>query len=119
MMTFSDRAVPVYLHRQPIDFRLQINGLSLIVQNNLLLDPFSAALFAFTNRSRNRIKILYWSRNGFCLWLKRLEKDKFVWPRSATADVVTLSTEELSWLLEGFDIWRQPPHQRLQYCAVG
>ncbi len=66
MMSFKPD-IPVYLHQQTIDFRKQINGLSMIVQESLLLDPFTANFFVFINRNRTRIKILYWDRNGFCL----------------------------------------------------
>ena len=64
MMAFH-KDINVFLHRAPVDFRKQINGLSLLVQEQMALDPFGEALFAFTNRARNRIKILYWQRNGF------------------------------------------------------
>lgn len=111
--------LPVYLHRLPVDFRKAINGLSLIVQESLLLDPYSKVLFVFINKSRDRIKLLYWERNGFCLWQKRLEKNKFAWPRKHTTATVELTTQELNWLLDGFDIWRMPPHQRLFYDSVG
>ena len=111
--------LPVYLHRLPVDFRKAINGLSLIVQEELHLDPYAQCLFVFINKARNRIKLLYWERNGFCLWHKRLEKHKFAWPLRHTTDTVELSTQELNWLLDGFDIWRMPPHQRLFYDRVG
>jgi transposase len=117
MMRFS-KEIAVYLHLEPVDFRKAINGLSVIVQESLQLDPFAAACYVFVNRSRNRIKILYWERNGFCLWLKRLEKDKFAWPKKITDASVSLTIQELHWLLEGFDIWRQPPHQPINYQAV-
>ena len=117
MMRFVEE-LPVYLHRQPVDFRKAINGLSVIVQESMSLDPFGAACFVFVNRARNRIKILYWERNGFCLWLKRLEKDKFAWPKKHRDDYITMTTKELHWLLDGFDIWRQPPHQQLHFDAV-
>jgi len=116
MMRFT-KTLPVYLHRDPVDFRKAINGLSVIVQEHLLLNPFDDACFVFINRYRNRLKILYWEKNGFCLWLKRLEKDKFAWPKRGQMKL-TLSLEELNWLLDGFDIWRQPPHQMLHFNAV-
>ncbi len=59
MMSIEKKA-KIYLHREPIDFRLQINGLSLFVQEHMALDPFAEALFVFVNRNRNRIKIIYW-----------------------------------------------------------
>jgi transposase len=111
--------ITVYLHRLPVDFRKAINGLSLIVQNDLGFDPYAESLFVFTNKSRNRIKLLYWERNGFCLWQKRLEKNKFAWPLKHSSDSVTLNVKELNWLLDGFDIWRLPPHEQLFYDSVG
>ena len=111
--------VPVYLHRQPVDFRKAINGLSLMVQDERLLDAYSESLFVFINKARNRIKLLYWEKNGFCLWMKRLEKNKFSWPSKHIETSVNLNTQELNGLLDGFDIWRMPPHQRLFYEAVG
>lgn len=111
--------VTVYLHRQPVDFRKAINGLSLIVQEELELDPYSESLFVFVNKARNRLKLLYWERNGFCLWQKRLEKNKFAWPLKHSGDAIKVDTQELNWLLDGFDIWRMPPHQRLFYDSVG
>lgn len=117
MMTSNDKA-DVYLHREPVDFRKQINGLSVIVEASMELTLFSNSYFVFTNRQRSAIKIIYWQRNGFCLWMKRLEKDKFAWPKHLNQDAITISTEELHWLLDGFDIWKNPPHQMLQYTSV-
>ena len=116
MRLFVD-APKVYLHRKPVDFRKQINGLSLLVEDGLQLNPFDEALFIFINRSRNRLKILYWERNGFCLWLKRLEKDKFAWPKHNTEDVVRLNGADLHWLLTGLNPF-QRPHQALPYRSV-
>ncbi|NDP40931.1 MAG: IS66 family insertion sequence element accessory protein TnpB [Rhodoferax sp.] len=70
----------VYLCREPIDFRKAINGLSALVEQELGLSPFASALYVFTNRRHTQLKALYWHRNGFCLWQKRLEADKFAWP---------------------------------------
>ena len=67
----------VYLCREPVDFRMGINGLSVFVEATLKFDPFSRNLFCFVNKRRNQIKVLYWQRTGFCLWLKRLEEERF------------------------------------------
>ncbi len=107
----------VYLCPEPVDFRLQINGLSVRVQEDLALDPLSEHLFAFTNRKRNRVKVLYWERNGFVLWQKRLERDRFRWPRVGDP-VLTLTGQELNWLLDGFDLRHWRPHARLHYTHV-
>lgn len=107
----------VYVCVDPVDFRKQINGLAAIVAEVLALDPFSEQLFVFTNRRRDRVKVLYWERSGFCLWMKRLERERFHWPK-AHGPTVTLSGQELNWLLDGFDLSRWRPHRRLQYDIV-
>ena len=117
MMRPSNTLSAVYLCVEPVDFRLQINGLAARVQEALLLDPLSAHLFGFTNRQRNRVKVLYWERNGFVLWQKRLERDRFHWPRGDGTTVV-MSGQELNWLLDGFDLRQWRPHARLHYAYV-
>jgi len=97
------------------DMRKSINGLSIIVEQAMALNPFSGELFVFCNRRRNIIKILYWDRNGFCLWHKRLEKDRFKWPKSED-EVMVIDQSQLQWLLYGLDI--ADAHRRLYYQAV-
>lgn len=109
---------PVFVCREPVDFRLAINGLSLLVEQHLAMNPFASALYVFSNRHKNRIKILYWEKNGFCLWQKRLEQDRFHWPAPGENKTVTLSAEELNWLLDGFDLWRNKPHHTLHFASV-
>lgn len=101
-----------------VDFRKSINGLSILVEQTLQLNPFGACLYLFINRQRNKLKGLYWHRNGFCLWHKRLETEKFAWPKRTELSTMVLSLQELQWLLEGFDVWRHPPHQALYYTSV-
>lgn len=83
------------------DMRKSINGLMSIVESNFNLDPFDGALFVFCNRSRDRLKILVWSEDGFWLFFKRLEKGHFKWPAPGSDSTMTLSGEELSILLGG------------------
>ncbi len=94
--------------------RKSINGLSLLVADQLELNPLSGHLFAFCNRKRDMVKILYWDRNGFCLWHKRLEKDRFRWPETAE-DVLTVQGYELSWLLDGLSLDQRTAHHQLEY----
>ena len=117
MMRPPNSLAAVYLCIEPVDFRLQINGLAARVQEAMLLDPLSAQLFGFTNRQRNRVKVLYWERNGFVLWQKRLERDRFHWPRGDGPTVV-MSGQELNWLLDGFDLRQWRGHARLHYAYV-
>jgi transposase len=113
----TDDRLRVYLHRDPVDFRLSINGLSLLVQQGLALDPFAACVYVFSNRRRNRVKILGWDRNGFWLLLKRLEEDRFIWP--GEKELPTLTVEQLHWLLEGIDIGVVRRHPQRQYERAG
>lgn len=105
----------IYLHRQFVDFRKSINGLAMIVETELELPVMSDALFLFCNKARDKIKILYWDKTGFALWYKRLEKDKFKWPKAHDA-VLELTAQQLSLLLDGFDIIG---HQAVHYDGLG
>lgn len=106
----------VYIALGATDMRKSINGLSLIVQEQFELDLFSGSLFAFCNRRRDIVKILYWSDNGFCIWMKRLEEDMFRWPDSEE-DIMEITSAALGWLLSGLD--PRQAHQRLHYCSAG
>lgn len=109
--------VAVYVCVAPVDGRLQVNGLAALVQESLGLDPFAEQLYVFANRRRNRIRCLYWERNGFVLWTKRLERERFHWPRADTA-TVRFNGQELNWLLDGFDLRHWRPHAALRYAHV-
>jgi len=109
--------IRVYLALGHTDMRKAINGLSVLVEGSMQLDPFSGNLFVFTNRQRRILKILYWNRNGFCLWQKRLERDRFRWP-DPYQGVVEIDGRELAWLLEGLDLRATSGHGRLNYTAV-
>jgi transposase len=118
--------ITIYLAQEPVDFRLGINGLSVLVEATLRFDPFSRNLFCFTNRRRNQIKVLYWQRSGFCLWQKRLEEEKFKWPvhlaplagETVRPPVVTLDEAQFLWLLDGLDLKHLKPHRALEYRSV-
>lgn len=96
----------VWLAAGVTDMRRGFDGLSALVQTQLHEDPYSGHVFVFRGRRGDRIKCLWWSGDGLCLFMKRLEQGKFVWPQAANA-VVALSNAQLSMLLEGID-WRRP-----------
>lgn len=110
--------VAVYLCREVVDMRKSINGLSILVEESLGLDPLGPRLFVFCNRKRDKVKILYWERTGFVRWYKRLERDRFVWPEDEQEDVVTLTGRELNWLLDGVDVFHLRPHREFSYETV-
>jgi transposase len=97
-----DSQLTAWLHRDAVDFRMNINGLAALVKQSLQLDPLAGGVFVFTNRRRDRIKLFLWDRNRFWLLMKRLEQDRFAWPRQQAA--MTLTVEQLHWLLDGIDI---------------
>lgn len=107
----------VYIYSGIVDMRNSIDGLSVMVQSLMGQNPFAGDLFVFSNRYHNLIKILYWHTNGFCLWMKRLERGRFKWP-SPTADFFCISERELSWLLEGLDFTNVQAHKELRYLTT-
>ena len=115
-MFLSSPELKVYLALGNTDMRKAINGLSILVEQ-LGLDPFSGHLFVFCNRSRKIIKLLYWDCNGFCLWQKRLEKQKFKWPQTER-QVLQVGQRQLRWLLDGLKITQKSAHRPLQYETV-
>ncbi len=110
--------VAVFLCRGAVDFRKSIQGLSALVEGELELDPFAAQLYVFTNRRRDRVKILYFERSGFVLWYKRLEQARFPWPEAGATRGVTITGRELNWLLDGIDFFRLKPHETLSYRSA-
>ena len=107
----------VYLALGSTDMRKAINGLSILVEGTLSLDPFSGHLFVFCNKRRSTVKILYWQRNGFCLFQKRLEKERFQWPQTRE-QVMEIGLRELSFFLEGLDFTALRPHRELHYSTL-
>jgi len=118
-MMRAGEAVEVFLCRDPVDLRKSIQGLSVLVEQELGLDPFAARLYVFCGRRRDKVKILYWERSGFVLWYKRLEKARFAWlDRAAKDATLAITGRELNWLLDGIDVFRAPPHATLRYESV-
>ena len=88
------------------DMRRGFDGLAALVQGSLREDPFSGHVFVFRGRKGDRIKVLWWSGDGMCMFAKRLEQGHFVWPEAASGSV-HLTAAQLSMLLERID-WRRP-----------
>ncbi len=91
----------IFVRPGATDLRKQINGLVLLVQEQMQLSPFEA---------------VYWDRTGFCLWMKRLEKGRFPWPRTAAEARREIGVEELRMLLIGIDFWNT--HEELRYREI-
>ena len=97
--------VKVWLAAGATDMRKGFDGLAALVQTQLAEYPFSGQLFVFRGKAGDRVKVLWWSGDGLCLFAKRLERGRFVWPHT-THGTVSLSAAQLSMLLEGID-WRR------------
>jgi transposase len=105
----------IYLYRPSIDFRLSISGLTAFIVGQMQLNPMDKILVAFTNKRRDRIKMIYWDRTGFCMWYKILNEEKFKWPRKISDEILCLTQEQLYWLLDGYDYVKLRPHKTLEY----
>lgn len=97
--------VRVYLSARPCDMRKGLNGLAAEVQNTLKADPFGGSLYVFRGKRGDMLKILAWDGSGLCLFVKRLEQGRFVWPPIVDGRL-QLTAGQLSLLLEGID-WRR------------
>lgn len=107
--------IKIFIQPGITDLRKQISGLSVMVQDQLKLNPFSGNLFLFCNYTRSILKILYWDKNGFCLWMKRLERDKFPWPKNQE-EAREISPAQLQMILDGIDFWNA--HKKLEYSEI-
>ena len=110
-------SVKVYVSTDETDMRKSIDALSLIVQEVLKKDSFSGHLFVFCNKRGDKIKILYWDRNGFCLWYKRLERGIFRLPKVQTK-VFMIMPSELNLLLEGIELTDKKRLSSVDFDAI-
>ena len=97
--------VRVLVATKPVDFRKGMNGLAALVKEHLKTDPFSGTIYCFRARRADRVKLVFWDGSGLCLFAKRLEDGKFLWPRIQDG-VMRLSAAQLAALLEGLD-WKR------------
>ena len=102
MLTFP-AAIKVYLCTRPCDMRRSFDGLAMMVEHLMCCDRYTGHLFVFCNRRSDRVKILYWDRDGWAIWYKRLEVGTFQFPFSETGRE-EIAAWELGVLLEGIDL---------------
>ena len=95
--------------------RKQIQSLAVYVEEEMKGNPLSGNLYIFCGRNRKLLKALYWDRNGFCMWQKRLEKGQFPWPRNES-ETRSISRKEMRMILDGIDFFNA--HKKLEYSAV-
>ena len=103
-------SVRIFVALDPVDMRKQFNGLWAIVTNHMGEDPKLGAVFAFTNKDRSRLKLLFWDGTGVCILSKRLEQGRFSWPMpSGSSRKLSLAPEALSLILSGIDLKKARP----------
>ena len=107
--------IDIFIKPGSTDMRKQIRSLAVYIAEETKFDPLSGNLYVFCGKNRKLIKVLYWDRNGFCLWQKRLEKDQFPWPRDE-GEAKKISREELTMILNGIDFFKA--HKKLIFSAV-
>lgn len=113
-MIFVPRAVRVYFATQPVNLRKSFDGLSNEIRHALGYDPLSGHVFVFLNRRKNQVKLIVWTRGGFTIVHKKLERGTFTFPARVTADAtsVVIDVHELAMLLEGIEIERAKTKRR-------
>lgn len=106
MFTVSD-FLDIYVCLQPMDMRKSFDSLSGIVSSIIRKDPLSGHLFVFINKSRSKIKILFWDRTGYCQYYKRLESGKITLPKQQgdSEHSIRINPEQLRLILDGIDLW--------------
>lgn len=114
-MFINWETVDLYIKPGATDMRKQIRGLSMQIEAEMKLNLFTGNLFLFCGKSRKLLKILYWDKTGFVLWQKKLEKNKYPWPKSEN-EAKQISLEEFKMLLQGINFWNA--HQELHYESV-
>jgi len=114
MLTLSTEQ-PILVATQSIDMRKATNGLCILVSEYFEMNAQSDKLFLFYNKRKDIIKLLYWDKNGFGLLYKRLEKVKFKMPRSELEKYWEIDSQQLSWLLSGFEFLRMKDHPSLNF----
>ena len=115
MLIPESEKTPLFVRPGITDMRKQISGLTALIQEELESDPFASCLFLFCNRQKRILKGIWWDHNGFCMWQKRLEKDRFPWP-TVEGEARQINIEELKMLLAGIDFWKA--HKVLDYRSV-
>lgn len=118
-MILVPRAVRVYFATEPTNLRMSFDGLSNAIRHALGYDPLGGHVFVFLNRRRNQVKLIVWTRGGFTIVHKRLERGTFTFPGRVTTDAksIAIDVHELAMLLEGIDVSRAKSKPRWEPSA--
>ena len=114
-MTPDFKNIQIYVKPGITDMRKQVNGLSILAEEDMELNPGSGSLFLFCSRDKKLLKSIWWDKNGFCLFQKRLEKGKHPWP-DTDEQAREIDSVQLKMLLDGIDFWNA--HETLSYQEI-
>ena len=109
--------IKILISTAPTDMRKSINGLTFAVVESLSEDPQSKKLYIFHNKNGDKVKLLYWDRNSFCMLYKRLEQGRFRFPKRPSSSHFEIDAQQLSWLLAGFDFMRMASYPELNFSS--
>ena len=113
---FIDSSTKVFFVLGVTDMRKGIDSLSLIVSSHNK-NTIDGSLYVFCSRNRKMIKVLFWDKNGFALYQKRLESDKFIWPNDCR-ETIEISISQLRWLLDGLNPLTTRGHKKISYESI-
>jgi transposase len=116
-MIMPGAEIKVLVATKPVDFRKQMDGLAALVQEALLENPCSGAIYVFRSKRMNRVKLLWWDGTGICLLTKRLENGQFRWP-VITDGIMQLTSAQLATLLEGLEWSHTRPREVVRPSAT-
>jgi transposase len=116
-MIMPGAEIKILVATKPVDFRKQMDGLAALVQEALLENPYSGAIYVFRSKRMNRVKLLWWDGTGICLLTKRLENGQFRWP-VITDGIMQLTSAELATLLEGLEWSHTRPREVVRPSAT-
>jgi len=108
----------IFVYRRPVDMRKQIDGLAALVATELDRDPADRSMYVFCNRGRDKLKLLIWHLNGYWLLYKRVEKQRFQWPDWFDGETLTLTAQQLDYLLDGYNLNGMRPHKTLRFART-
>lgn len=110
-----DNEHQIFVYTKPIDMRKAIDGLSFLVIEGFDRNPQDGSLYLFYNRTKDKVKALYWDKNGFVMHYKRLESSKFKLANSYDKEYFTIDAKQLQWLLAGLDFVTMKQFEHLDY----
>jgi len=116
-MLMLSEEIKIFIRLSPTDMRKSIDSLCALIVDYFNEQPQSRHLFLFYNQNRNKVKIIYWDRNGFVLYYKRLEKKRFMFSKTSNGNVIEISQNQLQWLLAGLDFQLMNDFSELNYSG--